>query len=172
MKIDFRLVRDCISGHIYDSSPVDFTSDLGTKFVLHPNVLRMSHPPRLASWIAHGIASGLDTFFLSRFESQRVEYWQTLYSSVVSISGLAIIQSFQFLLHLFCFVFLQNMKAPYLILCSENDDLAPYEVICNFAQRLQDLGGDIKLVKWSDSPHVGLLLNLNEFMSIFTILRV
>jgi hypothetical protein len=52
------------------------------------------------------------------------------------------------------------MQAPYLILCSENDDLAPYEVICNFAQRVQDLGGDIKLVKWSDSPHVGLLLNL------------
>ncbi|XP_062159975.1 uncharacterized protein LOC133867271 [Alnus glutinosa] len=127
---DFRLVRDCISGHIYDSSPVDFTSDLGTKFVLHPTVLKISHPPRLASWIAHGIASGLDTLFLSRFESQRAEYWQTLYASV-------------------------SMQAPYLILCSENDDLAPYEVICNFAQRLQDLGGDIKLVKWSDSPHVG-----------------
>lgn len=52
------------------------------------------------------------------------------------------------------------MQAPYLILCSENDDLAPYEVICNFARRVQDLGGDIKLVKWSDSPHVGVLLNL------------
>lgn len=127
---DFRLVRDCISGHIYDSSPVDFTSDLGTRFVLHPTVLKISHPPRLASWIAHTISSGLDALFLSRFESQRAEYWQTLYSSV-------------------------NMRAPYLILCSENDDLAPYEVICNFAQRLQDLGGDIKLVKWNDSPHVG-----------------
>jgi hypothetical protein len=85
LKDDFRLVRDCISGHIYDSSPVDFTSDLGTKFVLHPTVLKISHPPRLASWIAHGIASGLDTLFLSRFESQRAEYWQTLYASVVSI---------------------------------------------------------------------------------------
>jgi hypothetical protein len=58
------------------------------------------------------------------------------------------------------------MQAPYLILCSENDDLAPYEVICNFAQRLQDLGGDIKLVKWSDSPHVGLLLNLMKLISL------
>lgn len=127
---DFRLVRDCISGHIYDSSPVDFVSDLGTKLLLHPTVLKMSRPPRLASWIAHGVASGLDTLFLSRFESQRAEYWQTLYSSV-------------------------SMKAPYLILCSEKDDLAPYEVICNFAKRVQDLGGDIKLVKWVDSPHVG-----------------
>ncbi|XP_035541589.1 uncharacterized protein LOC108992356 isoform X2 [Juglans regia] len=127
---DFRLVRYCISGHIYDSSPVDFTSDLGTRFVLHPTVLKMSHPPRLASWIAHSISSGLDTLFLSRFESQRAEYWQTLYSSI-------------------------GMKAPYLIFCSENDDLAPCEVICNFTQRIQELGGDVKLVKWKDSPHVG-----------------
>ncbi|KAL6212474.1 hypothetical protein ACLB2K_017694 [Fragaria x ananassa] len=127
---DCQLVRDCISGHIYDSSPVDFTSDLGTKFVLHPTVLKMSHPPRVASWVAHGIASGLDALFLSRFESQRAEYWQTLYSTV-------------------------GMKAPYLILCSENDDLAPYQVICNFAERLRELGADVKLVKWNGSPHVG-----------------
>ena len=53
------------------------------------------------------------------------------------------------------------MGAPYLILCSEDDDLAPYQIICNFAQRLQELGGDVKLVKWNSSPHVGLLLNLN-----------
>ena len=59
------------------------------------------------------------------------------------------------------------MQAPYLILCSENDDLAPYEVICNFARRVQDLGGDIKLVKWSDSPHVGLLLNLIIHVNIY-----
>ncbi|OVA15790.1 Protein of unknown function DUF829 [Macleaya cordata] len=127
---DYRLVRDCISGQIYDSSPVDFTSDIGTKFVLHPSVLKMSRPPRFMSWIANGIASGLDTLFLNRFESERADYWQTLYSSV-------------------------SMGAPFLILCSEDDDLAPYPVICNFAQRLQDLGGDVKLVKWNSSPHVG-----------------
>ncbi|XP_042964245.1 uncharacterized protein LOC122298521 isoform X4 [Carya illinoinensis] len=126
---DFRLVRYCISGYIYDSSPVDFTSDLGTRFVLHPTVRTMSHPPRLASWIAHSISSGLDTLFLSRFESQRAEYWQTLYSSI-------------------------SMKAPYLIFCSENDDLAPCEVICYFTQRIQELGGDVKLVKWKESAHV------------------
>lgn len=51
------------------------------------------------------------------------------------------------------------MKAPYLILCSENDDLAPYQVIRNFAQQLQEFGGDVKVVKWHGSPHVGLLLD-------------
>ncbi|XP_059633610.1 uncharacterized protein LOC132276273 isoform X2 [Cornus florida] len=127
---EYRLVRDCVSGHIYDSSPVDFTSDLGTRFILHPTVLNMSRPPRIASWIANGIASSLDALFLSKFESQRAEYWQTLYSSV-------------------------SMGAPYLILCSEDDDLAPYQIICNFAERLQNLGGEVKLVKWNSSPHVG-----------------
>ncbi|PIA56415.1 hypothetical protein AQUCO_00700620v1 [Aquilegia coerulea] len=125
-----QLVRDCICGQVYDSSPVDFTSDLGTRFVLHPSVLQMSNPPRFVSWIANGIASGLDSIFLGRFESQRAEYWQTLYSTA-------------------------NMGAPFLILCSEDDDLAPYQIICNFAQRLQELGSDVKVVKWNNSPHVG-----------------
>lgn len=54
---------------------------------------------------------------------------------------------------------MQRFGAPYLILCSEDDDLAPYQVIYNFAQRLCDLGADVKLVKWNSSPHVGLFQN-------------
>ncbi|XP_022982259.1 uncharacterized protein LOC111481139 isoform X1 [Cucurbita maxima] len=131
---DYQVVRDCIAGYIYDSSPVDFTSDLGTRFLLHPTVLKASQPPRIVSWAAHSIASGLDTLFLNRFESHRAEYWQTLYASV-------------------------SMKAPYLILCSEEDDLAPYQTIFNFAQRLEDLGRDVKLIKWNGSPHVGHFLH-------------
>ncbi|XP_071686290.1 uncharacterized protein [Rutidosis leptorrhynchoides] len=127
---EYRLVRDCLSGHIFDSAPIDFTSDLGTRFALHPSVLKLSRPPTIAKWIASGISSSLDGLFLSKFESQRAEYWQTLYSTI-------------------------GIKAPYLIFCSENDDLAPYQTICNFAQRLQSLGGDVKMVKWSSSPHVG-----------------
>ncbi|XP_008805256.1 uncharacterized protein LOC103718291 [Phoenix dactylifera] len=126
---EYQLVRDCVCGQIYDSSPVDFTSDLGTRFVLHPSVLKRSHPPRVVSWMAKALASGLDTLFINRFEAQRAEYWQTLYSSA-------------------------NM-GPFLILCSEDDELAPYPVVCTFAQRLQELGGDVKLIKWNGSPHVG-----------------
>ncbi|CAN1273972.1 hypothetical protein LINPERPRIM_LOCUS15242 [Linum perenne] len=84
VKDDCRLVKDCLSGHIYDSCPVDFTSDLGRRFVVHPSVLKTQHPPRIISWIANGISNGLDALFLSRFEAQRAEYWQTLYSSAVS----------------------------------------------------------------------------------------
>ncbi|CAI0558356.1 unnamed protein product, partial [Linum tenue] len=127
---DCRLVRDCLSGHIYDSCPVDFTSDLGRRFVVHPSVLKTSNPPRMLTWIASGISNSLDALFLSRFEAHRAEYWQTLYSSV-------------------------NIGAPYLLFCSEKDDLAPYTVIRNFAGRLQELGGDVKLVTMNGSPHVG-----------------
>lgn len=61
---------------------------------------------------------------------------------------------------------MQSMKAPYLILCAEDDDLAPYQVICNFAQQLQELGGDVKVVTWNGSPHVGLVLNYLFFLII------
>jgi len=127
---DCRLVRNCISGFIYDSCPVDFTSDLGARLAVHPTTLKMSSPPKPFVWAANGIASSLDYVFLNRFESQRAEYWQTLYSTII-------------------------MRVPYLILCSENDDLAPYQTIHNFATRLQELGGNVKLVKWNDSPHCG-----------------
>lgn len=128
---EYRLVRDCICGHVYDSSPVDFTSDLGTRFILNPSVHQTtSQPPNLISRFINGLASRVDSLFLSRIEFQRAEYWQTLYSSV-------------------------SLKAPYLILCSEKDDLAPCQIVVNFAGRLQELGGDVKLVKWTNSSHLG-----------------
>uniref|UniRef100_A0A453KGT5 Peptidase S9 prolyl oligopeptidase catalytic domain-containing protein n=1 Tax=Aegilops tauschii subsp. strangulata TaxID=200361 RepID=A0A453KGT5_AEGTS len=126
---DYQLVRDCICGQIYDSSPVDFVSDLGTRFLLHPSVLKMPEPPRVLSWMTRGIASGLDTLFTGKFEAQRKEYWETLYSSV----------------HV----------GPILIFCSEDDELAPCSVVQNFGRRLLELGGDVNLIKWHSSPHVG-----------------
>lgn len=74
VKDEYQLIRDCISGHIYDSSPVDFSSDLGSQLAQLPGVV---------SWITKAIASGLDAFFSNKFEAQRTEYWQTLYSSAV-----------------------------------------------------------------------------------------
>lgn len=74
MKDEYQLIRDCISGHIYDSSPVDFSSDLGSQ---------LSQLPGVVSWITKAIASGLDAFFSNKFEAQRTKYWQTLYSSAV-----------------------------------------------------------------------------------------
>ncbi|CAH8387111.1 unnamed protein product [Eruca vesicaria subsp. sativa] len=127
---DSQLVRNCLCGHVYDSGPLDFTSDLNTKFALHPSIRRMSVPSRLVSWMAKGISSGLDGLYLTRFESQRSEYWQTLYSSV-------------------------EIGAPYLFLCSENDKLAPHQVISSFTHQLQELGGEVKVVKWKNSPHAG-----------------
>ncbi|XP_057794524.1 uncharacterized protein LOC131010860 [Salvia miltiorrhiza] len=125
-----RLVRDSISGYIFDSCPVDFVSDLGKRFILHQTGFKISRPPLVASWITSGISSTMEALFLSRLESQRAEYWQTLYSTV-------------------------SFRAPYLILCSEDDELAPFQIIFNFASRLKNLGADVKLVKWNKSSHVG-----------------
>ncbi|RRT35205.1 hypothetical protein B296_00057571 [Ensete ventricosum] len=75
------------------------------------------------------LTSGLDVVLPSRSEAQRAEYWQSLYSSV--------------------------SMGPILIFSSEDDDLAPYQVIFNFSLRLKELGVDARLVKWSNSPHVG-----------------
>lgn len=84
MKEDSRLVRSCISGQIYDSDPIEFTTDLGARFALHPSILKMPGTSKLISLFAKGFTSSLDALFLTRFGSQRSEYWQTLYSSVVS----------------------------------------------------------------------------------------
>lgn len=127
---DSRLIMTCISGQMYDSGPVNVTGDLGARFALHSSVLNLPGSSKLVSLVAKGVTSGLDALFLTRFASQRSEYWQTLYSSV-------------------------GLGAPFLILCSENDELAPYPVICSFAQQVQGLGGHVRLIGWKDSPHVG-----------------
>ncbi|KAJ4790661.1 Transmembrane protein 53 [Rhynchospora pubera] len=126
---DYQLVRDCLCGLIFDSSPVDFKSDIGTKFILHPTVLKISRPPRVLSWMAGAVASGLDTLFIRNFEEQRADFWQTLYNSA-------------------------NV-GPFLILCSEDDDLAPYSVIADFVKQLEERGADVSLMSWKSSRHVG-----------------
>ncbi|CAL1389459.1 unnamed protein product [Linum trigynum] len=124
-----RLIGNCFSGHIYDSSPVDFTSDLAARFAL-PAIQKMPGPSKLMSWFAKGVTSGLDGLYLTRFEYQRTQYWQNLYSSV-------------------------ELGAPYLILCSADDEVASCNVICEFKHKLQVLGADVALVKLNASPHLG-----------------
>ncbi|KAJ8766619.1 hypothetical protein K2173_001139 [Erythroxylum novogranatense] len=125
-----QLVRNCLSGHVYDSCPVDFMNDFGARIFLHPAIQKMHGPSNFVSWVAKVIATGLDSLYLRRFEYQRAEYWQTLYSSV-------------------------ELGAPYLVLCSEDDNHAPYGIICEFGQGLRALGADVQLVKWKGSSHIG-----------------
>ncbi|CAN0846575.1 hypothetical protein LINGRAHAP2_LOCUS4518 [Linum grandiflorum] len=124
-----RLVGNCFAGHIYDSSPVDFTSDWAVRSAL-PSIQKMPGPSKIMSWFTKGVTSGLDGLYITRFEQQRTQYWQTLYSSV-------------------------ELGAPYLILCSDDDELVPCNVICNFGHQLQVVGADVALVKWNASPHLG-----------------
>ncbi|PIN15302.1 hypothetical protein CDL12_12068 [Handroanthus impetiginosus] len=127
---DGRLVASCISGQIYDSDPIEFTTDLGARFALHRSILKVPGSSKLVSLLAKGLTSSLDALFITRFGSQREDYWQTLYSSV-------------------------DLEAPIVILCCENDDVAPFSTLCNFAQHLQDLGGNVKLVKCDTFAHIG-----------------
>ncbi|KAI4298446.1 hypothetical protein L6164_032003 [Bauhinia variegata] len=126
----YRLLRNCISGQIYDSGPVDVTSDFGIRYVLHPTIVRVPGPSKFVSWVVKCVGSGLDALYITRFESVAAEYWQALYSSI-------------------------NFGAPFLILCSEKDDSVTFQSIYAFAQRLQDLGGDVNLVKLCNSSHLG-----------------
>ncbi|XP_059654781.1 uncharacterized protein LOC132301555 [Cornus florida] len=126
---DNRLVKNCISAHIYDSGPVNFTSDFGARFALHPTIFRMPGSAKQVSLVAKRVASVLDALFLTSFGSRGA-------SKVFEKFG-----------------------AQYLILCSESDNLAKISVICNFAQHFQDLGAVVKLVKWNRSPHVAICLD-------------
>ncbi|KAL2344839.1 hypothetical protein Fmac_006124 [Flemingia macrophylla] len=127
---NYQLLRNCVSGYIYDSGPLDITSDFGFRFTLHPSIAKVPGPSKLVSLVAKSVTSGLDALYLTRFESQAAEHWQALYSSV-------------------------NFGAPFLILCSENDDLVRYQSICEFSQRIRNLNGDVNLVNFSSSSHLG-----------------
>ena len=74
---------------MYDSGPANVTGDLGARFALHSSNVPGSS--KLVSMVAKGVTSGLDALVLTRFGSQRSEYWETLYSSVVSIHAIFII---------------------------------------------------------------------------------
>ncbi|KAI9127917.1 hypothetical protein K1719_000910 [Acacia pycnantha] len=127
---NYQLLRNFVSGHIYDSGPLDVTSDFGIRFALHPAIVKVPGPSKVVSWMAKCVASGFDALYLTRFESLAAEHWKALYSSI-------------------------NFGAPFLIFCSEKDDIVPFQSIHTFAQRLQDLGGDVNLVKLSSSSHLG-----------------
>ncbi|XP_042008555.1 uncharacterized protein LOC121757128 isoform X1 [Salvia splendens] len=127
---DSRILANCISGQIYDSDPIEFTKDLGARFALHRSISRMPGSSKLVSLFAKGVTSSLDALFITRFGSQRAEYWKSLYSSV-------------------------GLGAPFLILFSQNDDVATCSTLSDFAQNLQDLGADVKVMKCDTSVHIG-----------------
>ena len=69
----YGLVRNCICGHIFDSSPVDFTGDFASRFTLPFTILKGSVPAKVMSWVVKGVSSGLDALYLTWFEAQRAE---------------------------------------------------------------------------------------------------
>lgn len=83
MQEKFQAVRACVTGQIYDSSPADFVSEIGVKFLSSPVVWKSQKPSIVISLGTKTAASILDPLFSSQFEQQRVEYWLALEQSVV-----------------------------------------------------------------------------------------
>eukprot|EP00250_Pteridium_aquilinum_P009693 c18865_g1_i2 orf=449-1156(+) len=109
---------------------MDFDSNIGAKVVSQQMLtLKPGRSNAIISHGAHALGRGLDTIFSKQFGSQRIDLWHALYSSV-------------------------NI-GPILILCSENDELAPLETISMFSSNLRQLGGKVDVVTWKDSKHVG-----------------
>lgn len=126
----FEAVKKSLAGLMFDSSPVDFVSDLGAKFVSHQVLaFQPGKPLALISWAAYAVGKALDVIFAGHLQPQRIDLWHTLYYSV--------------------------MIGPILFLCSENDKLAPIETVHIFASNLRKFGGKVDLVSWKESEHVG-----------------
>lgn len=126
----FAVVRKSFSGLIFDSSPVDFVSHLGAKFVSHQVLaVQPGKPIGIVSWVAYAVGRGIDVIFSGQLGPQRIDLWQALYSSV--------------------------KVGPILFFCSENDKLAPVETIQIYASNLRKLGGKVDMVMWKESEHVG-----------------
>lgn len=83
MQEKFQAVRACVTGQIYDSSPADFVSEIGVKFLSSPVVWKSQKPSIVISLGTKTAASILDPLFSFQFEQQRVEYWLALEQSVV-----------------------------------------------------------------------------------------
>ncbi|KAH7442785.1 hypothetical protein KP509_02G001900 [Ceratopteris richardii] len=126
----FAEVKQSLSGLIFDSSPVDAVSHLGAKFVSHQVLtLRPGRPIAIVSWVAYAVSRGVDVVFSRQLGQERIDLWEALYSTV----------------HI----------GPVLFFCSENDKLAPIETIQIFASNLRNLGGEVEMVAWKESEHVG-----------------
>ncbi|KAJ0076913.1 hypothetical protein Patl1_36156 [Pistacia atlantica] len=108
------LVRHCLAGHIYDSGPIDFTSDFCARFGLHPTIQKIPGPLKIVSWVAKGVASGLDGLCLTR-----------------------------------------TWGLHFLFYAQRMMNMHHHKLFFNFTQRIQELGGDVELVTWNGSPHIG-----------------
>lgn len=80
----YRPLQTCVVGQIFDSSPIDFVSEIGVRFLSHPPGGQQSTARFLA---AKSTAVILDGLFKGRFEADRRDFWQTLERAAVRPSA-------------------------------------------------------------------------------------
>lgn len=163
LKDEYRLIRECICGQIYDSAPVDFTGKMATRFLHHHTAQRLFSPTKITSWMRKVLTSGLDVVLPSRSEAQHAEYWQSLYSSVAILHFLFwshFLQRPTKIIGVLCY-----FHSHFLVICCRAWVLFLYfhqkmmtlpltKLSLNFSLCLKELGVDARHVKWSNSPHV------------------
>eukprot|EP00798_Chlamydomonas_sp_ICE-L_P003858 gene3858-13921_t len=87
--LQFPLVSKCFAGQIFDSGPVDFTSEAGVRLISPPpdsnEAVVTSYGRKLADLVKHQaglLAAGtLDFFLLEIFDKQKSEMWHVLQTS-------------------------------------------------------------------------------------------
>lgn len=127
----FAAVRACVAGQVHDSSPPDFVSQVGAKFVSHSLTPGFGPPPPPLYWMARAGGWVADAVMGSRFERQRQDYWNILRGSAA--------------------------LGPLLLLCSRADALVPFATVAEFAAQMEQRGCKVTLVAWPDSAHVAHL---------------
>ncbi|KAL2613597.1 hypothetical protein R1flu_025289 [Riccia fluitans] len=79
----YKLVKDCFTGQIHDSSPADFVSEIGARVVRSPAVVGGQKRLQLLTTTARAIGKTLDFFFQKRFQAQDLAMWTALHKSGV-----------------------------------------------------------------------------------------
>ncbi|GMH37759.1 hypothetical protein BSKO_05632 [Bryopsis sp. KO-2023] len=122
----YHVLRGCLCGEIYDSSPTDFTSEQGVRALAVASRGKLYHP--VVEGILNVSACSLDFFFVDVFEADRKTYWSTLGSSPV--------------------------QGPVLFLYSHSDPVASGSLIDGFSKLLKSRGREVWVKKWRSSDHV------------------
>ena len=130
---EFASLRSRVAGVCYDSSPVDYTSRHGVRFITEQGTA--SGIPEVVRWAALGATPALDLVFASTFARQRRRFWRALERGVAR--GWAT-----------------------MLLYSEDDRIAPATEVLAFRTRLQAAGvtgRPLRAVAFSGCPHIGLM---------------
>lgn len=127
-KLPYEALRGCIVGEIFDSTPIDFTSNFGVNLAAPGNKTLQQQLQRHCAVFAAGC---LDFFLVEWFERQRADVWKSLAEN--------------------------NLSGATLFIYSWNDPLINASKVHALAAAARDKGKYVIEQSWLESTHVGHL---------------